>query len=143
MMTRSFNGAMLISAAAFLLFAHTAEAQADSLALSSGVAAANGTVSLNLSVTSLAGNEPAGVQWTFTYPAASVTSISATIGAASTAASKILSCSAATGSYTCIVSGMNTTIISNGVVAVLNLTMAAGATTTQIGVANMVLSSVS
>src|ERR1017187_1653433 len=115
---------------ALLLFAPAAVAQTDSLTLSSGTAAANGTVALNLTLTSPSGNEPASLQWTLTYPTANVVSISASAGSASTSASKTLSCSGGAGTYSCIVSGSNSGIISNGTVAVMNLTMAVGVTTT-------------
>src|SRR6266481_399462 len=120
-------GGFAIFAIAFLMSAHTSFAQIDSLALTSGTAAANGTVSLNLNLTSPAGSEPASVQWTLTYPAANVVSISASAGAAATTAGKTLSCVAGSGSYTCMASGLNATTIANGTVAVVNLTMVAGA----------------
>src|ERR1017187_6495696 len=117
---------------ALLLFAPAAVAQTDSLALSSGTAAANGAVPLNLTLTSPSGNEPASLQWTLTYPTAKVVSISATGGAASTSASKALTCSGSAGTYSCMVSGSTAGIISTGTVAVMNLTMAVGVTTTSI-----------
>ena len=46
--------------------------QSDSLTLSSGSANAGTTVSLNLSLSSPSGSQPAGLQWTVTYPSASV-----------------------------------------------------------------------
>src|SRR5262249_22371123 len=110
----------------FALFAHTASAQMDSLALSSGTAGANGTVSLNLPLLPPAGSEPSAIQWTFTYPASNVVSISATVGASATSAGKALSCFSASGAYTCLASGINANTIANGTVATLNLAMAAG-----------------
>jgi uncharacterized protein (TIGR03437 family) len=85
--------------------------------------------------TSISGSPPSTLQWTFTYPAANVIAISATTGAASTAASKAVQCWGA-GTYTCVASGANGASFSNGMVAVVNLTMAAGLTTTAIGITN-------
>ncbi len=132
-----------IFAFAYLLSARASLGQAgpDSLALSSGTAASNGTVALNLVLTSPAGSEPAAIQWTLTYPPANVVSISVSSGAALTAASKTLSCSASSGAYICVAWGMNAGIISNGTVAVVNLIMAAGLTTTPIAIGNNVASS--
>ena len=132
-----------IFAIASLLTARASLGQAgsDSLALSSGTAAANGTVALSLVLTSPAGNEPSDIQWKLTYPPASVVSISANSGPALTAAGKALNCFGAAGQFACLASGMNAGIISNGTVAVVNLTMAAGATTTAIGISNSAVSS--
>src|SRR5579872_1711196 len=130
-------------ASAALLFAGVSFGQTgpDSLALSSGTAASNGTVALNLVLTSPAGSEPAAVQWTLTFPAANVAIISSTPGPSLTSASKTLNCAAGVGTYTCVASGTNAGIITNGTVAVVNLTMAAGLSTTAIGVTNSVASS--
>src|ERR1700733_10158177 len=126
----------LIVAIASLLSARVSFGQTgpDSLALSSGTAAANGSVSLSLALTSPAGSQPSAIQWTLTYPPANVVSISVSPGAALAAANKTLSCNGVSGAYTCEASAMNAGIISNGAVAVVNLTMAAGLTTTAIGV---------
>jgi len=110
------------------------QAGPDSLALSSGTASSNGKVVLNLVLTSPAGSEPAAIQWTLTYPPASVVSISVNSGAALTAAGKALNCYGASGTFTCAASAMNDTVISNGAVAVVNLVMAAGLTGTAIGI---------
>ena len=63
----------------FLLATQAAFGQTDSLTLSSGTAAANGTVSLTLALASPAGNEPAALQWTLTYSVSDVLSISGTV----------------------------------------------------------------
>jgi hypothetical protein len=108
----------------------------DSLALSSGTAGSNGGIALNLSLTSPAGSEPTAVQWTLTYPPANVVSISVNSGAAITAAGKSLNCFGGGGTFSCVASAMNSAIISNGVVGVVNLTMAAGLTNTSIGISS-------
>src|ERR1700691_4346133 len=93
--TRGQNA--LIFAIASLLSARVSYGQSgpDSLALSSGTAAANGSVSLSLALTSPAGSEPSAIQWTLSYPPANVVSISVSAGAAVTAAGKTLSCNGA------------------------------------------------
>jgi len=115
--------------------------QTDSLVLSSGTTTANGTISLNLTLTSPAGNEPAAAQWTLTFPASNVVSISATAGTSATNAGKTLYCSSGSGTYSCLASGMNANIISNGTLAVVNVTIASGVTSTSIALSNTMASS--
>ena len=79
-----------------------------SLALSSGSAAADGSVSLNLTLASPAGSEPAGIQWTFAYPAASVANFSVVAGPALTSAGKSLTCAGSASAYMCLASGNGT-----------------------------------
>jgi hypothetical protein len=130
-------------AVVLVVAAQVALGQTDSLILSSGSTASNGTVSLNLNLTSLAGNEPAGIQWTLTYPQSHVIAVTVTAGPAATAAGKTLSCFAGSGTYTCVVSGLNTTTISNGTVAFVDLTMAAAVSASSIGLSNALGSSAS
>lgn len=113
----------------------------DTLSLSSGSAGTDGRASLNVSLTSPAGNEPSAVQWALTYPLSNVISISVAEGSAATAAGKVLSCVAGPESYTCLVSGANTTIMSNGPVAIVNLTMAPGVSNTPISLSESLGSS--
>jgi len=123
-------------ALSLLVTAHPSFGQTDSLILSSGSTASNGTVSLNVNLTATGGNEPAGIQWTLTYTQGNVTAISVTAGPAAIAAGKTLNCFAGSGNYTCLISGMNTTTIGNGTVAFVDLTMAAGSTATSIGLSS-------
>jgi hypothetical protein len=129
-----------VLAIAFLFLAHLCYAQSDSLALSSGTAGANGIASLNLVLTSPAGSEPASIQFTLTFPAANVTSISVSPGPTAIGAGKTAQCALASGAYTCLLFGLNATTISNGIVAVVNLTIAANVTI-GIGIGNPVAAS--
>jgi hypothetical protein len=106
------------------------------LALSSATAS-GGSVALNLSLNSPAGGEPAAAQWTLNYAPSAVVAISATAGTSATNAGKTLACTVATsGSFTCLLSGMNVNRLANGVVAIINVTLAATATTVPITVIN-------
>lgn len=120
----------------FLLATQASFGQTDSLALSSGTAPANRTASLNLALTSPAGNEPVALQWRFSYPAGNVLSISAVAGSSATNAGKALSCTAGSGTYTCLAWGMNKNTIQNGTVAIVNLTIAASVASTSIVIVN-------
>jgi phage baseplate assembly protein gpV len=113
---------------AFLFLAQLCDAQTDSLALSSGTAGTNGIASLNLVLTAPAGGAPASIQFTLTYPASNVTSISVSPGPTATSAGKTVMCALASGAYTCLVYGLNATTVSNGIVAVVNLTVTASVT---------------
>ncbi|HEY1218637.1 MAG TPA: hypothetical protein VGF03_06835 [Bryobacteraceae bacterium] len=84
-----------------------------------------------------AGGAPAGLQWTLTYAAGNVAAIGAVASASVTAAGKAITCFSTPVSYTCALSGTNDAVIGNGVVAVINVTMASTAVTTPVGLANM------
>jgi hypothetical protein len=130
------NNVAPLLTAAFLVAANVSFGQTHSLILSSGSTTPDGTVSLNLNLTSTNGRIPVGIQWTLTYSPSDVTAISVTAGPAATAAGKTLSCFASLGTYTCLASGMNTTAISNGAVAYVDLTIAAGVSATSVGLTN-------
>ncbi len=106
-----------------LLSGINAFGQSDSLVLASGSTTSGGTVSLNLSLTSPAGHEPAGIQWTLGYSSSDIVSISGAAGPAATAAGKSVMCSGSPGSYICLLTGINQNVVSNGVVAVITVTL--------------------
>jgi len=106
----------------------------DTLALSSAPVAPGGTVALALTLTSPATKQPAGLQWTVRYSTYAVTAVTATTGSAATAAGKSVLCAGTPGVYTCLVSGLNNNAISNGVVAMINISVAATTTTATIGI---------
>ena len=101
-----------------------------------------------LVLTSPAGSEPAGLQWTLQYSAADVVSITAVAGPAAITAGKSLQCAAVTsttitiggtsysGLYTCILSGVNSNIIPNGIVAVTTIVLSNTVTGTYISITN-------
>jgi uncharacterized protein (TIGR03437 family) len=105
------------------------------LVLSSGTTV-GGTVALDLTLTSPAGSEPAGLQWDLTYSATDVVSINAAAAGSAVAAGKSISCSSSSGTYRCLLAGLNTSLIQNGVVAVVTVTIGNGVASTTIGVTN-------
>lgn len=109
--------------------------QPGSLSLASGTTTQGGTVSLNLGFTS-SGSQPAGLQWTLTYNASDITSISVAPGPAATAAGKTTTCAGTSGSYMCLATGINANTIGNGAVAVVTVTVSPGVTSTTIGLSN-------
>ena len=129
-------GAVMVLSLFCLVSARYGLAQTDSLSLSSGATTTSGTASLNLTLTSPSGSEPAAIQWSLTYPAANVVSISATPGVALTSAGKSLVCASSSGTYTCLAYGLSAGTVANGVIAVVSLTIASTVTSTSIGVSN-------
>ncbi len=103
-------------------------AQQATVSLASGSAVAGGSVNLNISLSTSGGALPAGAEWTMTYPA-SVTSVSVVAGTSTNAAGKLLSCSSSAGSTQCIVFGLNSTVIADGILATATFNIASGALT--------------
>jgi len=111
---------------AFFLFCFLpgslAFSQTSSLSLSSGAAVEGGSVSLNLSL-SASGGAPAGLQWTLSFVPTDATSVVAAGGAALSSGGQTLTCNSASGSVTCVASGMTGSTIGNGVVATVTVTL--------------------
>ena len=119
-----------------LLLAGAAYGQSLNLALSSGSTVPGGAVSLNLSLASIGQTSPAGLQWKLTYSAADISSIQMIAGPAATAAGKSISCTGASGSYTCLLTGLNQSVMADGVVAIANITASATIGPINVGVTN-------
>ena len=102
------------------------------LSLSSGISSGS-SAAVNLTLSSPAGSQPAGIQWTLTYSPRDILSIDAVAAGGAVAAGKAIQCSAGAGIYTCLLVGQNSNLIQNGLVAVVNLTLAAGGADTAIG----------
>src|SRR5574338_1371909 len=96
-------------------------AQTATLSLASGSALPGGTVSLNLILSG--GTQPAALQWTFTYAPADFTSVSVVAGPASSTAGKIVDCQGGSGTYNCLLTGINTSTLGDGSVATATFTL--------------------
>lgn len=107
-----------------LVFALCGIGSAQTLTLSSGSAAPGLPVSLSLSLNSAA-PQPAATQWALSYSAADFSAITVTASNAVTAAGKSISCNSTAGNPTCVLWGMNTNAIPNGVIATIVLTVSA------------------
>jgi len=120
-----------------IVFIAGAYGQTASLILSAGQALPSATAVLNLSLTSLPGSEPTAIYWKLTYNPGLVSAISATAGPTAVAASKAIACAAGSGTYSCLITGINSNVIQNGTVANINVTLSSTATgSITIGVAN-------
>ena len=113
----------------FLIFAGFVSGQSASLVLSPGSGNPGSVVTLNLSLTA-ALTPPSSVQWTMTYSTTDFSSLTVSAGAAATAAGKSVSCNNLAGVSTCVISGMNSNTIANGVVATMALTISSSTTHT-------------
>jgi hypothetical protein len=101
-------------------------ANSDVIALSSGTASPGTSVSLALTLTSSGGTPPSAVEWTFSYSASDFTSVSVSIAGTAVAAGKVADCAAgASGRYTCLIYGMNSTAIADGKIATATFTVSA------------------
>src|ERR1700679_420712 len=98
-------------------------AQNSVLALSSSSVQAGSVVNLTISLTSAYPGQDEGLQWTLSVPSG-VTSVTTTAGGAASAAGKTLSCF----NQTCLLEGVNTTPINNGVIGIVSLTLSSSAT---------------
>src|ERR1017187_8698812 len=114
-----FRSCLLLTA--LLLPVSNLQAQTN-LTLSSAAVTPGGTAALDLSLSSPTSSPLGAVQWTFSYPAASVGSLSVTAGPALSSAGQSISCAGGMSSYACIAWGLNPNAISNGVVATLSVT---------------------
>src|SRR5579863_7002485 len=94
--------------------------QTAALSLSSSSGSPGGVVTLNLSLASV--TSPAALQWTLNYSTSDFSAVTMTAGSAATAAGKSISCNTTAGGPTCVLWGVNTTAIPNGVVATIGLT---------------------
>src|SRR5215469_2324403 len=121
----------------FFLPCEPASAQSPSLTLSSVTANPGSTVVLSVSFVAGA-IATAGLQWTISYPAYQIARISATNGPASAAAGKSISCASTADSLTCLVTGANSSGIGSGIVANVQVTLAASAGAMPINISNPV-----
>ena len=104
--------------------------QSDTLTLSAGTSSP-GAMSMDLTLSSPPGSEPAALQWTFGY-SSDVIGVSLSGGPSSSSAGKTVTCTINNGSYTCTASSLDSNIISNGVVASVTFNLIPGITSTLI-----------
>ena len=99
------------------------------IVLSPPTSAANGAASLDLSLYSARGKEPATLQWTLQYPSSSMQTLTVDDGPALISAGKTMICSGDAAAYNCLAVGTNTKTIGNGIIAKLTAVLAPGVNT--------------
>jgi hypothetical protein len=112
------------------IFHRVALSQTIGLSVGSATVTPGSSTSLNLSMTASAGAGPTALEWIIGYSPADVSSVTVTAAAAATSAGKTVACSSGTGSLTCLLYGVNSAMISNGVVAQLAVHLSRSATST-------------
>lgn len=124
-----FRRCTLAAVSSLLLASATSvAAQQSTLSLGSGSATPGGSVALNLTLSDSGGAAPVALQWTMTYPAASITGVTVAAGPSASAAGKSPACTSSTGSTTCVLFGMNQSVISDGIVATATFNVSSSAT---------------
>jgi hypothetical protein len=105
------------------------------LALSSGAAPHGSPAALNLILTGVIKDAPASLQFKLVYVPADFSAVEVSAGPTAKEAKKSASCRPAAGTLTCLIFGMNTTTIRNGIVAEVRATPAAGSKNTERAIA--------
>jgi hypothetical protein len=111
-----------------LLILGQAHAQGVTLTLGPASGSPGSIVNVNISLASTSGAQPSALSWTLGYPTADVTGVTWTVGAAGAAAGKSIGCSGSS----CVLFGLNTNPIPNGIVAVASVQIAPGSLATAI-----------
>ena len=94
-----------------------------SIAVPQVIGSLGASVAVNVTLTVLGNAQPAAVQFKILYSPDNLTLTSAVIGAAGTAASKILSQGGTAGADTFLLYGLNENVIATGVIAILTFTI--------------------
>ena len=92
--------------------------------MSSASGAPGGQVTLNLTLNTAYPGTSQGLEWTLNSPSPEIASVTTTAGPAAVAAQKSLYCA----NQTCLLAGLNSSPLSDGVVATVTLTLSAAAT---------------
>lgn len=111
------------------LSAPPALAQA-AIRLSSGAAPAGSKITLDLTLSGVPHEGPASLQFKLMYAPAEFRSVDVVAGPAAKKAGKSVTCKPAPGAANCVVFGLNSNKIPDGVVGVVSVTLAAGSTAT-------------
>jgi trimeric autotransporter adhesin len=111
---------------------------AQTVAFSVGAASAapGASTPLNFSMTASGGAQAESLEWSLSYSPADVSSIAVSAGPAATSAGKTVACSTGNGTVMCLLYGIDSTVISSGVVAqvAVNLSPTTHSTSTAIQV---------
>ena len=105
--------------------------QQATLSLSSGSTTPGSSTTLTVSLSASGAAQPNSLEWTMNYPTG-VAGVTVIAGPAASAAGKTISCSYGVLSATCLIWGMNTTVIPDGPVATATLTVLPASTTASV-----------
>jgi hypothetical protein len=99
-------------------------AQSVAFSASSATGAPGGSAVVSISLDSSVGVQPAAIEWTLTYPAADISNVTVSTGAAAVAAGKSVTCAPTAGGLICLAYGLNDTAIPNGDFADVSVSLA-------------------
>src|SRR5579864_3300856 len=103
-----------------------------SISLSSGSGSPGANVTMSITLSSNGGTQPSGVQWDLVYSSGDLAPAGTTFfttGAAALAAGKQATCNLiAPGAVRCVVVGLNSTVIADGVLATVTFQISSGTT---------------
>ncbi len=100
-------------------------AQNASIAIGSGTGIPGSGVSVPMTLTTSGGVKPSSLQWTMAY-SSDISNVVVAAAANATNAGKSVTCSSTSGKTTCVVYGMNSNLLSDGLFASVTLTVASG-----------------
>lgn len=112
--------------------AGSSAAEATSLALSSVAVIPGEVAALDLSLQASSGARASAIQWTFQYPATSISRFTVEDGPALASAGKTVICSGDANALKCLVAGLNRDEIPDGVVAKVSAVLEPGVSSTTI-----------
>jgi hypothetical protein len=118
----------LITSASCLLIMNSLCLAQVTVQVGSASAIAGEPGSTNISLVTTSGNAPASLEWTLTYPSSVLSGLSFVASPAVAAAGKSISCTTVVTGTECILWGLDTTAIPNGVIATANFNVSASAT---------------
>ncbi len=130
----TFNVRTFLLTVLFAAAAATGLAQQVTLTMGTGNGAPGAVATVNLTMASTGGAQAAGLQWTLT-PGAGISSVTFTPSASATAAGKSVSCSPNGASIACVLFGLNTNLLTDGVVATAAVTISPTTTLTNAALA--------
>ena len=105
----------------------SAFSQTVSLSASNVAGVPGGTSAFTVSLAS-GGAQPSGLEWTMNYSTSGITGLEVAVAGTAASANKTVACTPGSGTVTCILYGMNETVIPDGVVAQVSVSLAPTAT---------------
>jgi hypothetical protein len=112
---------VVLLATLFLDITFICSGQSVVFSLGSGAGAAGQNATINLSFSDVGGAQPASLQWTMSYLAADVASVSVAASSGLSASGKTITCGSNGSTTTCMASGLNFGVMSPGNIAAVTV----------------------
>lgn len=111
-----------------LLLPGLARSQSATLTLNPSSAPPGGTAAMSLNIAATGAMLPAAIQWSFTYSATDVAGIQVALSAGATASGKSVTCFTGSASTSCVVFGVNSSTLTNGLLATVSISLTSSVT---------------